>query len=54
MLGREHEADLEREARKRDLAAQFHSERPARKQRTLAHRGLWRLALRARLSLFLG
>jgi len=54
MLGREHEADLMREARKRELAAQARPKRAAREQATLRHRQPWRLVLRARLTAFLG
>lgn len=53
MLGREHEADLEREARKRDLAAATRRG-PARWHGTPKHRRPWRLALlRSRLAAFL-
>ena len=54
MLGREHEADFEREARKRDLAAAARRELPARKQATPIHLRPWRLApLRSRLAALL-
>lgn len=53
MLGRQHEADLMREARKRDLAAEARPKRAARGQATRRYRQPWRLVLRARLTSFL-
>lgn len=54
MLGREHEADFEREARKRDLAAAARQRPSTPEHASPKHRRSWRLALlSSRLAAFL-